>query len=414
MRKIFYIICLMATFLTIGCKDNSDKEQIEFIRTVFTEFDSISNANPENYTFYTHYRLLCKKYCTEEFRSKLMNAYSEAYGCMLVAGYTMDENSLNGMTIEMTAENVFRVRYETTLDDAYDDTYDQTTYKVDLQVTLCKEKNEYKIANVENFTARKLPDNREHTKRYYIDDLMDSISRNPQLDNKMLERLHGYWLAYNGCEDVTRITQNTIERYSLNAFDDGFKNFPYILRNQVLYISFCNDGRFYPHKCTFDKDTLRITSCSSEYANWEMFHIKDKDASPWIEYIKKARARNALPDSIKIEIGTFDSFPDEIDGGSCEFFRNEDDMKAKKFVMVNDLAETAYVVINNKLEKFTLKWNDGNLYSYANQNYVLRVNVIKLKDNTAPDSHNLEGSFWIIDPDERHSESVSFIGRCGC
>ncbi|MCR4699331.1 MAG: hypothetical protein K5757_00020 [Bacteroidaceae bacterium] len=45
---------------------------------------------------------------------------------------------------------------------------------------------------------------------------------------------------------------------------------------------------------------------------------------------------------------------------------------------------------------------------------MLRVNVIKLKDNTAPDSHNLEGSFWIIDPDERHSESVSFIGRCGC
>lgn len=58
--------------------------------------------------------------------------------------------------------------------------------------------------------------------------------------------------------------------------------------------------------------------------------------------------------NISIEIGSFDSIPSKIDGGCCIFYKYPNKMRNKSYIMVNDLATTAYMVINRRLEGFTL------------------------------------------------------------
>ncbi len=147
MRKITYIFCLLITLLTIGCKEDSEKAQIQFIKTVFTEFDSISRYqkidNKYNYLYhYPLYNDFCKKYCTKEYGERLIEAYENSYGRLLVANFDTDELSIKGMTIRKMEENVFHVHYSAALENC--EGIITRTY-ADLKVTLCKEDNEYKI-----------------------------------------------------------------------------------------------------------------------------------------------------------------------------------------------------------------------------------------------------------------------------
>ena len=50
-----------------------------------------------------------------------------------------------------------------------------------------------------------------------------------------------------------------------------------------------------------------------------------------------------------IEIESFDSIPSGIDGGYCVFFKYPSKMRNKGHIMVNDLATTAYMMINHRI-----------------------------------------------------------------
>ena len=65
-------------------------------------------------------------------------------------------------------------------------------------------------------------------------------------------------------------------------------------------------------------------------------------------------------DSLKVE--TFTEYPSEIDGGSCDFYINQNDMNNNRLIMVNDFGQNAYLKINGKMETLLLtsysdKWS---------------------------------------------------------
>ena len=71
--------------------------------------------------------------------------------------------------------------------------------------------------------------------------------------------------------------------------------------------------------------------------------------------------------NISIEIGSFDSIPSKIDGGCCVFYKYPNKMRNKSYIMVNDLATTAYMMINRHLEEFTLVSNRKDVFWYKNK-----------------------------------------------
>ena len=79
--------------------------------------------------------------------------------------------------------------------------------------------------------------------------------------------------------------------------------------------------------------------------------------------------------NVSIEIGSFDSIPSEIDGGCCVFYKYPNKMRNKSYIMVNDLATTAYMVINRRLEEFTLVSNRKDVFWYKNKRFTLKVTI---------------------------------------
>lgn len=79
--------------------------------------------------------------------------------------------------------------------------------------------------------------------------------------------------------------------------------------------------------------------------------------------------------NVSIEIGSFDSIPSEIDGGCCVFYKYPNKMRNKSYIMVNDLATTAYMMINRHLEEFTLVSNQKDVFWYKNKRFTLKVTI---------------------------------------
>ena len=69
-------------------------------------------------------------------------------------------------------------------------------------------------------------------------------------------------------------------------------------------------------------------------------------------------------DSLKVE--TFTEYPSEIDGGSCDFYINQNDMNNNRLIMVNDFGQNAYLKINGKMETLLLTSYSEKQMEYAN------------------------------------------------
>ena len=111
-----------------------------------------------------------------------------------------------------------------------------------------------------------------------------------------------------------------------------------------------------------------------------------------------------------IKIGHFTTIPNEIDGGSCCFYSSIQDKKKGIYVCVNDMASIAYLVINGKMERFTLiNVDKGNIYNYRSKQYLLEIIVEKKKD-TDYESYAIEGKM-IVSSLNRKVE-LTFIGDC--
>ena len=114
--------------------------------------------------------------------------------------------------------------------------------------------------------------------------------------------------------------------------------------------------------------------------------------------------------SIKVE--PFTEYPQEIDGGSCEFYLYKDDMSNDRYIMVNDFAQQTYLKINGKMELLLLKKDSEKEMEYSNDSYSVTIEISSQKD-TGDESYTLKGK---ISVKNMKGETVSFpfIGQCGC
>lgn len=128
-----------------------------------------------------------------------------------------------------------------------------------------------------------------------------------------------------------------------------------------------------------------------------------------IIYSLASFAEGEKNDNIIIE--SFDSIPSEIDGGCCVFYRYPDAVQNEGYIMVNDLANTAYMVVNHHLEEFTLVTNKKNTYWYRNNNYTLKVKITRKQSKNHGEDSEVKGILTLKDNNKK-KRSLSFVGNC--
>ncbi|WP_321436735.1 hypothetical protein [uncultured Bacteroides sp.] len=111
-----------------------------------------------------------------------------------------------------------------------------------------------------------------------------------------------------------------------------------------------------------------------------------------------------------IRIGHFTTIPNDVDGGSCCFYSSIQDKKKGIYVCVNDMASIAYLVINGKMERFTLiNIDKDKTYNYRSKQYLLKI-IVKKKKDTDYESYAIDGK--MIVSSLNRNEELTFIGDC--
>ncbi len=116
--------------------------------------------------------------------------------------------------------------------------------------------------------------------------------------------------------------------------------------------------------------------------------------------------------NVGIEIGTFDSIPSEIDGGCCVFYKYPCKKQNWGYIMVNDLAETAYMMINRRLEKFTLSDMKNDVFLYRNEKYTLKVTIAGKESSGQSESYKVKGNL-VVEDNNKNKQELAFCGDCG-
>jgi len=109
---------------------------------------------------------------------------------------------------------------------------------------------------------------------------------------------------------------------------------------------------------------------------------------------------------------TFTKIPDEIDGCSCTFSKNQLDFNNEKYIYANDYAEIAFISINKKLVKFKLVSMKGNVSHYSNKDYKLRIDI-KSEKPSGEESSILKGIMTLTNK-QGQKTITNFTGECGC
>ena len=118
-----------------------------------------------------------------------------------------------------------------------------------------------------------------------------------------------------------------------------------------------------------------------------------------------------IKSNVSIEIGSFDSIPSEIDGGCCVFYKYPNKMRNKSYIMVNDLATTAYMMINSHLEEFTLVSNRKDVFWYKNKRFTLKVTINHTQSKGDNECYKVKG-ILIVEDCNKNQRKLSFCGNC--
>ena len=116
--------------------------------------------------------------------------------------------------------------------------------------------------------------------------------------------------------------------------------------------------------------------------------------------------------NVGIEIGTFDSIPSEIDGGCCVFYKYPCKKQNWGYIMVNDLAETANMMINRRLEKFALSDMKNDVFLYRNEKYTLKVTIAGKESSGQSESYKVKGNL-VVEDNNKNKQELAFCGDCG-
>ena len=115
--------------------------------------------------------------------------------------------------------------------------------------------------------------------------------------------------------------------------------------------------------------------------------------------------------NVSIEIRSFDSIPSEIDGGCCVFYKYPNKVRNKSYIMVNDLTTTAYMMINHRLEEFTLVSNRKDVFWYKNKRFTLKVTINHTQSKADNEFYKVKG-ILIVEDRNKNQRKLSFCGNC--
>lgn len=117
------------------------------------------------------------------------------------------------------------------------------------------------------------------------------------------------------------------------------------------------------------------------------------------------------------DITMLEEFPEEIDGCSCYFATTEDNFKEQKYLLIDDWAQTAFMMINGKKVTFLQKDLDKPTENkaitlYKSTKYNLMTNL-DLNGTDMDGVEKLSGKL-IVSDNEGNSKTIEIFGECGC
>ena len=79
--------------------------------------------------------------------------------------------------------------------------------------------------------------------------------------------------------------------------------------------------------------------------------------------------------------------------------------------MVNDMASTAYMMINHHFEEFTLVSYENDEYYYSNQKFKLKVKVDSTQTESS-ESYKMKG-LLVLEDHNKNKREINICGDCG-
>src|SRR5688572_21817600 len=99
----------------------------------------------------------------------------------------------------------------------------------------------------------------------------------------------------------------------------------------------------------------------------------------------------------ELTLESFPDFPEDIDGCSCYFSRNEKEFNEQKYIYMNDFANISFISINGSLRKLELKKHEEkpiSYFIYADSDYELRIET-KTKKATDDELDRVTGKITV-------------------
>ena len=121
-----------------------------------------------------------------------------------------------------------------------------------------------------------------------------------------------------------------------------------------------------------------------------------------------------LQTSDDLNLQTF-GFPPEIDGCSCYFSKNKVDFENEKYIYIDDYGKNAFIKMNNKLQKISIKDDDFDPENFQKEfkNEELSIKISGKKVKELEEVMMFEGSMEVTLKNGKKS-TVQIYGECGC
>ena len=127
-----------------------------------------------------------------------------------------------------------------------------------------------------------------------------------------------------------------------------------------------------------------------------------------------ADSEKASEFSDDLNLQTF-GFPPEIDGCSCYFSKNKVDFENEKYIYIDDYGKNAFIKMNNKLQKISIKDDDFDPENFQKEfkNEELSIKISGKKVKELEEVMMFEGSMEVTLKNGKKS-TVPIYGECGC
>ena len=121
-----------------------------------------------------------------------------------------------------------------------------------------------------------------------------------------------------------------------------------------------------------------------------------------------------LQTSDDLNLQTF-GFPAEVDGCSCYFSKSKEDFENEKYIYIDDYGKTAYLKMNDQLQKISMKEDDFDPENFQkeikNEDVSIKISGKKVKE--LEEVMMFEGSMEVTLKNGKKS-TVPIYGECGC